>query len=68
MIIAYEEGGISKERKATADEITSIELAQSEAAEAKKDELAQIAAHSKAKANLLDRLELTAEEAALLLG
>jgi hypothetical protein len=68
MIIAYEEDGISKEREATAEEIAYIEEAQVEAQVSKKAELAELAAKAKAKAEVLDRLGITADEAALLLG
>jgi len=68
MIIAYEENGVSKERKATAQEITYLKAAQAEAAEAKEAELAELDAQAQAKAAVLDRLGITAEEAKLLLA
>ena len=68
MIISYEENGVSKEREATIEEVAYIKSAQADAAESKKAELAEIASRAKAKADLLDRLGITAEEAALLLG
>ena len=68
MIIAYEEDGISKEREATAEEIAYIEAAQADAQVSKKAELAELASKAKAKAEVLDRLGITADEAALLIG
>jgi hypothetical protein len=68
MIISYEENGVSINRDATAEEAAYIESAQAEAAESKKAELAEIASRAKARTDLLDRLGITAEEAALLLG
>ena len=68
MKIAFEENGIRKEREATAEEIAYLEAAQAEAAEAKAAELAEVAAQAEAKAEILDRLGITAEEAALLLA
>jgi hypothetical protein len=68
MIIAYQEDGISKERKASAEEIAHIEAAQSEAQASKELELAEIAEKAAAKAALFERLGITADEAALLLG
>ena len=68
MIIAYQEDGISKERKATVEEIAYIEAAQADAQASKESELADLATKAAAKAALLERLGITADEAALLLG
>jgi hypothetical protein len=68
MIITYVEDGESKQRKATDDEITYLKSAQADAQYEKNAELAEIAAKAEAKAALLERLGITADEAALLLG
>jgi hypothetical protein len=68
MIITYIENGESKQRKATADEIAYLESAQADAQSEKDAELAEISAKAEAKAALLARLGITADEAALLLG
>ena len=68
MIITYIENGESKQREATIDEIAYLKSAQADAQAEKEAELAEIAAKAEAKAALLDRLGITAEEAALLLG
>jgi len=56
------------ERDATPEEIALIEEEQNERAEAKAAEEAAEAERAIAKAALLDRLGITADEAALLLG
>ena len=66
MIITYIENGESKQREATDDEIAYIESAQADAQASKIVELEQIAEKSTAKAALLERLGITADEAALL--
>ena len=58
------ETGIVTERPLTAEEIAANEVAAAEAAAAE----AEAAAKAEAKQAVLDRLGLTAEEAALLLG
>jgi len=68
MFIAYVEDGISKQREATAEEIAYIESAQADAQAAKIVELAQMSKKAEAKAALLERLGITADEAALLLS
>jgi len=68
MIIAYEENGVSKEREATAEEITYLEDAQIAAQAAKAEEETAAALKAEAKAGLLARLGITAEEAELLLA
>jgi hypothetical protein len=68
MLIAYSQNGESKQRKATDDEITYLKSAQADAQSEKDAELAEIAAKAEAKAALLERLGITADEAALLLG
>jgi hypothetical protein len=68
MIIAYQENGISKEREATAEEYAAITQLQQEYAQKRAAELAKAEADIIAKNNLLERLGITAEEAALLLG
>jgi hypothetical protein len=68
MLIAYDENGVSKQRQATEDEIAYIEAAQKEAQDV--DVMLQNEADQKAtaKAALLDKLGITAEEAKLLLS
>lgn len=68
MIIAYFENGESKQREATAEEVAYIEAAQAEAAATKEAQAKEEAAQAAAKAALLDRLGLTADEAKLLLA
>ena len=68
MIIAYNEDGISKEREATAAEKKIIIDAQADAAVVKAAEIAQAEAKATAKAALLSKLGITAEEARLLLN
>ena len=68
MIIAFEENGISKERQATAEEMAYIEAAQADAQTSKDLELAELENKAKAKAALLNRLGITADEAKLLLS
>ena len=68
MLISYSENGESKQREATKAEAAYLESAQNDAAIAKEAELAELAAKAEAKAALLDRLGITAEEATLLLG
>ncbi len=67
MIIAYEENGISKERQATDEEIAYLEAAQAEAQAAKLIEEAAAAEKAAAKAAVLTKLGLTADELAALL-
>ena len=66
MIITYIENGESKQREATAEEIEYIESAQKDSETAKSKENAESLSKAKAKAALLDRLGITADEAALL--
>jgi len=68
MIIAYEEDGISKEREATVAEEKIILAAQADAAVVKAAEIAAAEAKATAKAALLAKLGITAEEAKLLLS
>jgi len=68
MLITYVENGISKEREATADEVAYIEAAQAEAQSAKAEEEFLAAQRAVDKAALLERLGITADEAALLLS
>jgi hypothetical protein len=68
MIIAYDDNGVSKEREATAAEKKIIIAAQADAAIAKAAEIAEAEAKATAKAALLDKLGITADEAKLLLG
>ena len=68
MIIAYDDNGVSKEREATAAEEKIILAAQADAAVVKAAEIAQAEAKATAKAALLSKLGITAEEAALLLS
>jgi hypothetical protein len=66
MIITYIENDESKQREATAEEIEYIESAQKESQTAKSKENAESVLKAKAKADLLERLGITADEAALL--
>lgn len=68
MIISYEENGVSVDREATSEEAAYIKEAQIEAAKSKKEELAQIDFNKNAKAAVLTKLGITAEEAVLLLS
>jgi len=68
VIIAYNEDGISKEREATAAEKKIILDTQADAAIAKAAEIAEGQAKATAKAALLSKLGITAEEAKLLLS
>jgi len=68
VIIAYNEDGISKEREATAAEKKIILDTQADAAIAKAAEIAEGQAKATAKAALLAKLGITAEEAKLLLS
>jgi len=68
MKIAYEENGISKEREANAEESAYILSAQADAAESKKVELAKIEERATAKAALLEKLNISLDEAKLLLA
>jgi len=68
MIIAYDDNGVSKEREATAAEKKIIVAAQADYDIAKKAEIAEAQARAIAKAALLDKLGITADEAKLLLG
>ena len=68
MIIAYDDNGVSKEREATAAEKKIIIDAQADAAIAKAAEIAEAEAKAIAKAALLSKLGITAEEARLLLN
>ena len=61
------ENGESKQREATAEEIEYIESVQAAVAESKKIEENEIAAKTKAKSALLEKLGITADEAKLLL-
>lgn len=68
MIISYYENGESKHREATSEEIAYIEATQAEALAAKQAQEEADAAKVNAKAELLNRLGITADEAALLLS
>jgi hypothetical protein len=68
MIITYIENGESKQREATKEEIAYIESVQADAQAEKVIELAELASKAEAKAALLDRLGITAEEAQLLIS
>ncbi len=68
MIISYEENGVSVDREATTEEAANIKSAQAEAAKSKKEELAQVNFNKNAKAAILTKLGITADEAALLLS
>jgi vacuolar-type H+-ATPase subunit E/Vma4 len=68
VLISYSENGESKQREATKDEAAYLKSAQDDASMAKEAEMAELAAKAEAKAALLDRLGITAEEATLLLG
>ena len=68
MIIAYYENGESKHREATAEEVAYIEATQAEALAAKQAQEEADKAKADSKAALLERLGITADEAALLLG
>lgn len=68
MKIAYEENGISKEREANAEELAYIQSAQADAAESKKAELSAIKDRATAKAALLEKLNISSDEAKLLLA
>jgi hypothetical protein len=68
VLISYSENGESKQREATKAEASYLKSAQDDAAAAKEAELAQLAANATAKADLLIKLGITAEEAALLLS
>ena len=68
MLISYYENGESKQREATAEEIAYIESAQAEALAAKQAQEQADIAKANAKAAILDRLGITADEAALLLS
>lgn len=61
----YEDG---IEREATADEVTEIEARQAEAAKQQTAEAKEAAAKAKAKAEVLAKLGLTADEVAALLS
>ena len=67
MLITFMENGESKQREATAEEIEYIESVQAAVAESKKIEENEIAAKTKAKSALLEKLGITADEAKLLL-
>ena len=66
MLISYSENGESKQREATAQEKKEIQAAQADAQTAKKLEEKAKADRALAKSALLDRLGITADEAALL--
>ena len=68
MIIAYYENGESKQREASPDEVAYIKQAQADALATKKAQTEAEAAQASAKAALLDRLGITADEAKLLLA
>jgi hypothetical protein len=68
MIISYYENGESKHREATPDEIAYIETTQAEALATKQAQDEADAAKATAKLDLLNRLGITADEAALLLS
>jgi hypothetical protein len=68
MIIAYHENGESKQREATADEVAYIQETQAEAIATIEAKAAADAAQATAKAALLERLGITADEAKLLLA
>lgn len=61
----YEDG---IEREATADEITEIEARQADAVKQQKADAKEAAARAKAKAEVLAKLGLTADEVAALLA
>jgi len=67
-LIAYSEDGETKQRQATAEEAASIEATQAEAAESLAKQSAESDAKATAKAALLERLGITADEAKLLLA
>ena len=56
------------DRDMTADELAAYELLQSELVNKQKDRIKAETAQNKAKQAVLDRLGITADEAALLLG
>ena len=56
------------DRDMTADELAAYELLQSELVNKEKDRIKAETAQNKAKQAVLDRLGITADEAALLLG
>lgn len=68
MLISYYENGESKHREATAEEIAYIEATQAEALAAKQAQEEADIAKANAKAIILDRLGITADEAKLLLA
>lgn len=67
MIITYIEDGESKQREATVAEVEYIQSAQAEVQAAKTIEEAEIAEKASAKAAVLAKLGLTADELAALL-
>jgi hypothetical protein len=67
-LIAYSEDGESKQRQATPEEAANIEAAQAEATESIAKQLAEANTKAIAKAALLERLGITADEAKLLLA
>jgi hypothetical protein len=68
MIIAYSENGVSKHREASSEEAAFILEAQEEAREARAKEATAATHKAEAKALLLARLGINADEAALLLS
>jgi len=68
MIIAYTEDGTTKHREATAEEVANIEAVQAEAQALRAEQEAAAELRATEKAALLQRLGITADEAALLLG
>lgn len=56
------------EREATADEVAEIEARQAEAVKQQKADVKEAAARAKAKADVLAKLGLTADEVAALLA
>ena len=67
MLISYSENGESKQREANADEAAYIKSVQDDAAAIKELENAEIKSMATAKAALLTKIGITADEAALLL-